>query len=140
MGPSIGVLELASVARGIRAGDAMVKRSPVELLFAGTVHPGKYLLLVSGPVATVEEALDAGRAAAGSLIDDLFLADVDPGVVAALRGERATSGEGEALGIIETKTVAAVLGAADRGLKLMIRPPPGSTLAHDLGPYTTLLR
>ena len=30
-------------------------------IYVGTVHPGKYLVLVGGEVADVEEALDAGR-------------------------------------------------------------------------------
>jgi microcompartment protein CcmL/EutN len=42
------------------AGDAMAKRAPVAALHAGTVHPGKYLVLVSGEVAAVEEALAPG--------------------------------------------------------------------------------
>ena len=84
MQPAIGLLELSSIAAGIVAGDAMVKRSPVDTLHAGTVHPGKYLVLVGGAVAAVEEALTAGRvAAAGALLDELFLPAVDPAVISA---------------------------------------------------------
>jgi microcompartment protein CcmL/EutN len=36
MHPAVAVLELDSIARGIEAGDAMVKRSPLEVLRAGT--------------------------------------------------------------------------------------------------------
>ena len=117
MQPAIGLLELSSIAVGIRAGDAMVKRSPVEVLYAGTVHPGKYLVLVGGEVAHVEEALPAGReAGAGALLDEILLPDVHPRVVAALTGRRLTGGA-EALGVVETSSVAAILGAADRGVK-----------------------
>ena len=49
-----------SIAIGVRAGDAMVKRAPVEVTYAGTVHPGKYLVLVGGDVASVEESYAAG--------------------------------------------------------------------------------
>jgi microcompartment protein CcmL/EutN len=115
--PAIGLLELDSIALGIRTGDAMVKRSPVGVLFAGTVHPGNYLVLVGGDVAAVEEAMTAGReAAAPALLDEIFLPDVHPQVTAALDGPRSGSG-GEALGIVETRTAAAILGAADRGVK-----------------------
>ncbi len=117
MQPAIGLLELSSIAAGIVAGDAMVKRGPVDTLHAGTVHPGKYLVLVGGAVAAVDEALLAGRAAAaGSLLDELFLPAVDPAVVSALTGGRRVS-DGEALGIVETRTVAATLLAADAGVK-----------------------
>ena len=39
----------------------MAKRAPIDVIRAGTVHPGKYLILVGGAVADVEEALEAGR-------------------------------------------------------------------------------
>jgi microcompartment protein CcmL/EutN len=117
MRPALALLEFDSVARGIEAGDAMVKRGPVDIIVAGTVQPGKYLVLVGGQVADVSEAIEAGRLAAGDhLVDTVFLPDVHPAVVDGARGVR-TEGDGEALGVIETKTVAAVLDAADAALK-----------------------
>jgi microcompartment protein CcmL/EutN len=117
MEPALGLLEFSSIATGIVAGDAMAKRAPIAALHAGTIHPGKYLVLVSGDVASVEEALQAGRlAAGGALVDELFLPAVDPAVVEALRGGRRRS-DGEALGVVETRTVAATLLAADAGVK-----------------------
>ena len=115
--PALALLELASIAAGIEAGDAMAKRAPIDVIRAGTVHPGKYLILVGGAVADVEEALDAGReVGASSVLDVVFLPNVHPGLVAAIRGERRAAA-GEALGVIETATVAAILEAADAGLK-----------------------
>ena len=117
MQPAIALLEFDSIAIGMRAGDAMVKRAPVEVTYAGTVHPGKYLVLVGGDVASVEESYAAGLALAGdSLVDKIYLPSAHPEVVRYLRGMRGRV-TGEALGIIETTTVAATLGAADRGLK-----------------------
>jgi microcompartment protein CcmL/EutN len=115
--PALGILELESIAAGIEAGDAMAKRAPVEILRAGTVHPGKYLVLVGGAVADVEEALEAGREVGGLAVRDVtFLANVHPGVVGALRGTR-LGAQDEALGVIETATVPAIIRAADAGLK-----------------------
>jgi len=115
--PALALLELASIAVGIEAGDAMVKRSPVEVVHAGTVHPGKYLVLVAGAVADVEEALRAGlEVGASCLLDTVFLPNVHRQVVAALRGLR-RAGTGDALGIVETATVAASIEAADAGVK-----------------------
>ena len=115
--PALALLEFDSIARGIEAGDAMVKRGPVSLIVAGTVQPGKYLVLVTGEVADVEEAIEAGRETGGDrLLDVVFLPDVHPGVVEGARGAR-PRGEGEALGVIETTTVAAVLDASDAALK-----------------------
>jgi len=131
--PALALLELDSIAAGIEAGDAMAKRAPIDVIRAGTVHPGKYLILVGGAVADVEEALEAGReVGASSILDVVFLPHVHPELVAGIRGERRAA-TGEALGVIETATVAAIIEAADAGLKgarvhlLEIR------LADDLG-------
>ncbi len=115
--PALGLLEFSSVALGIRAGDAMVKKAPIRALVAGTVQPGKYLVLVDGDVASVEESLAAGVEAGGSsVVDRLFLPDVHPAVGNAVAGER-WSGEIDCLGVLETRTSPAVLRAADAGMK-----------------------
>jgi microcompartment protein CcmL/EutN len=115
--PALALVELASIAVGIEAGDAMVKRAPVDVVHAGTIHPGRYLVLVAGTVADVEEALAAGiDVGASCLVDSVFLPNVHAQVVAALRGSR-RSGSGEALGIVETATVSATIEAADAGVK-----------------------
>jgi microcompartment protein CcmL/EutN len=115
--PAIGLLEFDSIAAGIVAADAMVKRAPIGELVAGSVQPGRYLVLVAGDVASVEESMAAGREAGvqppGA---EIMLPDVHPAVVDALRGVR-VPGPVEALGIVETSSVAPVLAAADAGLK-----------------------
>ncbi len=117
MQPAIAVLEFDSIAKGIEAGDAMIKRAPLEVIRAGTVHPGKYLVLVGGLTADVEEAMEAGREVGeSSLVDIVFLPDVHPEVVASIGGTRRDDG-GEALGVIETGTAASVIHAADAGVK-----------------------
>jgi len=130
--PAIGLLEFDSIARGIEAGDAMAKRSPLEVIRAGTVHPGRYLVLVGGLTADVEEALDAGRSL-GGVTDELFLPDVHPDVVASVGGVRRVDDDGEALGVVETSTVAAVIRAADAGVKAARVAIRELRLADDLG-------
>jgi microcompartment protein CcmL/EutN len=115
--PALALVELASIAVGIEVGDAMVKRAPVDVVHAGTIQPGKYLVLVAGAVADVEEALAAGvEVGACCLVDTVFLPNVHDQVVAALRGSR-RAGTGEALGVVETASVAATIEAADAGVK-----------------------
>lgn len=117
MVPAIVLLEFDSIAVGIRAGDAMVKRAPIATLYAGSVQPGKYLVLAGGEVGPVEEArMEGRRLGAGSLVDEIYLPDAHQQVVAALTGARVET-VGPALGIIETTSVAATIGAADVGVK-----------------------
>lgn len=115
--PAIAMLEFCSIGWGIRAGDAMAKKAPLDSLTAGTVQPGKYLVLISGQVASVQEALQTGCEVGGdSVIGTLFLPYVHRDVWAALRGRR-TSGTGEALGVIETRRVVDTILAADAAVK-----------------------
>lgn len=115
--PALALLEFSSIAAGIEAGDAMVKRAPVSTIQSGTVQPGHYLVMVAGDVASVEEAVAAGRATGqADLRDTLFLPNVHPAVVAVLGGQRQMAAE-DALGIIETRTVASAILAADAGVK-----------------------
>lgn len=132
--PAIALLEFDSVSAGIVAGDAMVKTSPIGTIYAGTVHPGKYLVMVSGDTASVEIALATGtKVGADRLVDRVFLPDVHPEVVEAIAGaDQAVPGR-EALGIVETSTVAAVIDAADAGAKAAEVTVSAVRLADGLG-------
>jgi microcompartment protein CcmL/EutN len=60
MGPALAVVELSSIARGHRVADAMLKRAPVRLMRADAISPGKFLVLVEGDVAAVDESFRVG--------------------------------------------------------------------------------
>ncbi|MCB0292244.1 MAG: BMC domain-containing protein, partial [Calditrichaeota bacterium] len=93
--PSIAFIELSNTAAGIYCADAMVKRSPIALLKSGTVSRGKYLVLIGGSVAAVDEAYREGLQVAGEdCLDAMILPDVHPQVYAAMLGaEKASSAE-----------------------------------------------
>ena len=116
-GPSIGFLETASIAKGIEATDAMMKRAAVDLLTTTIVPRGKYLVMVGGAVADVEAALRAGLEVAGSSVVDHFLIqNVHPQLPAAIKG-RVKVPSLEAVGLIETKEVASAIYAGDAAAK-----------------------
>lgn len=111
----------------------MVKKAPLHFVKAGTVHPGKYLVLVGGQVAPVEESYREGLNVGQNLIvDHLILPDIHPAVAAAILGVKQPN-SAESLGVMETTTVASNIKAADAAVKgadvlvLEIR------LADDLG-------
>ena len=116
-GPAIGLIEYKSIARGITGTDAMVKRAPVTILESCTISPGKYMSLICGEVANVEEALKAGIEKAGDLIiNHLFLPHVHETVLPALAGT-ALHSPAASLGILETFSVASCIVAADIAAK-----------------------
>ena len=115
--PALALIEFSSIATGIKAADAMVKRAPIYVIKAGTVQPGKYLVLIGGEVADVEESLEEGRDVGRTcLLDYVFLPHVHPEVVESIGGSRVPDPH-DALGVIETTTVAASIHAADAGIK-----------------------
>ncbi len=115
--PALVLLDFSSIAAGIHAADAMIKRADLEVIRAGTVQPGRYLILAGGTVAEVEEALAAGReAGTGALLDEVFLPNVHPAVVEGIGGKRIPE-QHSSLGIIETASAAAAIRAADAGVK-----------------------
>lgn len=114
---AIALLEIADIAGGIDAMDFMVKQSPISLLKSGIVSGGKFLVLIGGSVAAVDEAWRAGQKRAGrALLDTLLLADVHRQVYEALQG-KTVEADSEALGIFEADTIATTILAADAALK-----------------------
>ena len=117
--PCIGLLELSSVARGVEVADSVLKEAAVELLFATPVQPGKYVLLFTGAVLDVRSSARKGAELAGSdLVDQLVIPQVHEQVVPMLRRKGGRiSGQLDAVGVIETTTVASAIVAADVALK-----------------------
>ena len=131
--PAIALIEFSSIATGVFAGDAMVKRAPISVLKVGTVHEGKYLVLIGGSVASVEEAFSEGLRVGGEqVIDRVILPDVHFQVHDAILSTRKPC-SGDAIGIIETKTVAATIQSADAGVKGANVNIVEIRLADDLG-------
>jgi microcompartment protein CcmL/EutN len=115
--PAIALLEISGIATGIYCADVMIKCSPITVLKSGTVHNGKYLILIGGSVASVEEAYFKGlTAATDEIIDHVILPDVHEQVHDAVLGQRADCSR-EAIGIIETTSVAAIIQSTDAAIK-----------------------
>lgn len=114
---AIAMIEFSSIARGIDATDAMLKKADVELLLARTICPGKYLSLVRGDLSTVESSLEAGVEQAGdTVVDTLLLPNPHPTIFPALHQTTIVESV-EALGILEGFTMAATIVAADTAAK-----------------------
>ena len=124
-GPALGLLELSSIARGVVVADAALKRAPAVLLSSRTLSGGRHLVVLEGDVASVQEAMAAGREAAGDkLLDRVELAMADDAVWPMLeRGGLLASADwadddaAEAVVIVETSTVSAAIAAADAAAK-----------------------
>jgi microcompartment protein CcmL/EutN len=135
MNQALALLEFDSVAAGVLAVDRMLKQAPIALLRCGTVHPGRYLALVGGSVASTEEAHAAGVWSAQeqrALRDQVLLSDPHPLLVEAVAGERVAP-KGESVGVIEVSTSPGLLRGIDAALKAVPVNLVEIRLADDLG-------
>jgi len=102
----MALLEFNTIASGVLASDLMLKRSPIALLRCGTIHPGRFLILIGGSVASTQEAFESGKElgeAEGSLSGSVFLGDVHPNLHDAVLGMRRDL-TGDSLAVVETRS------------------------------------
>ncbi len=114
---ALALLEFSSIARGSRVLDDVVKKAPVDVHTATPVSHGKYLLIFTGDVGSVDESFRAGLAAGGDLITNkLYLPQVHVEVALSLESRLAIE-DVDALAIVETTSMATTVGAADAAAK-----------------------
>lgn len=115
--PALAAMELATIARGVVVLDGMAKRAETTIVAARTLSPGRYLIVLSGEVAEIEEAVGAGaERAEEDLVDRIILRDPHSALLAGLEN-RLSPRLGESLAIVETTSVSSALAAIDRALK-----------------------
>lgn len=116
---SIGLIELSSVATGYLVQDTMLKAAAIRLVLARTICSGKYLVVISGDVASVQDALMAGAGVAGaSLIERRQISRVHPSVLAAISNAVDIDPKGlRSIGIVETFSAASIIEVADTAVK-----------------------
>lgn len=114
---SVAMIEFLDIPAGIQATDALLKKAPISFLKNGTITRGRYLTVIGGSTASVEEAFEEALYWGGNaVIDKIYLPDIHPAVFAAMFGQREKTGGGS-LAIVETSSVAANIRAAEAALK-----------------------
>lgn len=133
MAKAIGMVEFTSIARGIYAADQMVKISDVEIVTASSTCPGKYIAIVHGDVAAVQDSVQIGEKIADEYwVDSIVIPNVSPSVFPAITG--ATMPDRiQALGIMESFSMATMIIAADAILKSADLQPLELRLGNGLG-------
>ena len=130
---AIGLVEFSSIAQGIEGADIMAKTADVTILVAKTTCPGKYIVLISGDVSSVQQSVNAGiELGSESVIDSFVIPNVHYSILPAISGVNEVS-EVKAIGIIETFSVAALIEAADRAVKAGEVEPLRLHLAFGIG-------
>lgn len=114
---SIGLIELTSIAAGYQTADAMLKAAAVDILLSRSICSGKYMVMVRGDVSAVQAAVSSGIGAARfSVIDSFVIPNLHEAVFPAIAGSTKVEAM-DALGILESFSVASLIEGADAAVK-----------------------
>jgi len=115
--PAVALIEFNDIPAGIQATDALLKKSPIAFLKNGTITRGRYLTVIGGSTAAVEEAFQEGLYwGMNTVVDRLFLPDVHPELFEAMGGRRRKAAGGSWM-VIETASASGNVRAAEAVLK-----------------------
>ena len=114
---SLGLIELSSVAAGYQVADSMLKAANVDLVLARSICSGKYMVMVRGEVGAVEASVSSGRTAGNfAVIDSFIIPNLHEAVFPAIAGNTKIEAL-EALGVLESFSVASLIEGADAAVK-----------------------
>lgn len=120
MAKAIGMVELTTVSTGFKAADDMAKAAEIEILQAEVTCPGKFVVLVTGELSAVRASVDVVKGRYSDKVIDTFVLgnpheSIFPAIYGTVQPEKI-----EALGILETYDVSALIVAADLAAKTAI--------------------
>ena len=114
---SIGLIELSSIAAGFQVCDAMLKAAAVDLVLSRSICSGKYMVMIRGEVGAVEAAVSSGLTAGNfAVIDSFVIPNLHESVFSAISGTTKIEAL-EALGVVESFSVASLIEGADAAVK-----------------------
>ncbi len=117
MKQTIGFIEFRSIAKGVEATDVMLKSGNVSLIYSNVLCPGKFLVMLSGDVSAVENAITVGaNFDPTTYLDSDVIANVHSSLIPAITATTPVV-QHDALGIIETANICASIIAADTAAK-----------------------
>jgi microcompartment protein CcmL/EutN len=118
-GPALAMLLLDEVPPGLAVLDALAKEAEVDVLQAGTIHGGRYLILFGGEVGPVESSWRRALDTAGPfVVDEVLLPQAEPRLVPAIgTGVIRWPAPGDTLGVLQAATPPALVRAVDAALK-----------------------
>ena len=120
MAKAIGMVELTTVSTGFKTADDMAKAADIDILQAEVTCPGKFVILVTGELSAVSASVDAVKYRYADKIMDTFVLgnpheSIFPAIYGTVHRENI-----EALGVLETYDVCALIVAADHAAKTAI--------------------
>jgi microcompartment protein CcmL/EutN len=118
-GDPLALIELDSIASGLRCIDVMVKKAPISIIEANLIEPGHFLILFSGALACVEESFQEALSYYPHPRGSVLIPTVHEQLFSGLQHNinKRSADEYDSLGVVETSTISDALLCCDRALK-----------------------
>lgn len=120
MNNSIALIEFSKIAVAIKAADQMLKAAEVKLIHAKFICPGKYSVLISGSLSSVESALTAGLEIGNrqkAIVENFLIANIAADVMNFIHHKSKKFNHLDSLAVLEYRNIATVIKAADTAVK-----------------------
>lgn len=116
---SIGSLEFRSICIGIEVSNEIIKRNNIEIAFAKSVCPGKFIIIFSGDAAEVQSAVNLGMELGSKSVVSYFIINrVHEEIINALTNKyKSKDYTGLAVGVMENSKICSGIKALDKALK-----------------------
>jgi microcompartment protein CcmL/EutN len=117
---SIALIEFSKIAAAIKAADQLLKAAEVKLIHSKFICPGKYSVLISGNLSSVESALTAGLEIGHkekAVVESFLIANIATDVMNFINHNRKKFKGLDSLAVLEYKNIATVIKAADTAVK-----------------------
>ncbi|AWZ47751.1 ethanolamine utilization protein [Clostridiaceae bacterium 14S0207] len=114
---ALGIVELNSIAKGIEITDIMLKSAELEVIYSRHICPGKYMIILTGDVGSVDEAVETIKKLDNKYILATFiLPNADERIINGIN-KKYNNIEIKAIGVMEFTSVACGIIALDKALK-----------------------
>lgn len=119
MNKSIGSLEFRSICKGIEISNEILKQNNIEILYAKSICPGKFIIIFSGDSQDIKEAVELGQSLGENYIVETFVINkVHNQIIDGLKSKYENKNtDGLCVGVMETTKVCSGIKALDCALK-----------------------
>lgn len=119
MNKSIGSLEFRSICKGIEVSNEILKQNNVDIVYAKSICPGKFIIIFSGDSQDVKESVALGESLGQAYIVETFVLNkVHNQIIDGLKNKYENKNtDGLCVGVMETTKVCSGIKALDYALK-----------------------
>ncbi len=104
------LIELSSIAQGYLVLNECLKASPVQIIEASALTPGKFMVFLKGSLKDIEKSQEVAlRLTVDHILDSTILPNLDPNILEALYGLSKVEAQKDGVVVLETSGLSSML-------------------------------